>query len=261
MVRLIFDLVIHRYAVYALISSELKTSVATTRIGALWWFLDPIIMMLVYYFIVEVIFQRGGPNYHLFVLCGIIPWRLFSSGLQGGVKGIENNELLIKQINLPLHLYVLIQPVVRTYLSTIGVSLILIMGYKAIGLNTLLVIPIMVTIMLLTYGLALIFTVISIYIPDVHQILHYVLRAGFFLSPVLFPASKILDSERVPEVFKVAFAMNPLAWLFTALRTVVLEGKVFGWKEFTVFFIVVLFVVQIGLMLMKLSDNKIRKMV
>ena len=148
MFKLINNIHEYRYALAALIRVEIKTSVATTRIGILWWIIDPLLMMLIYYFVISVVFERGGPNYHLFILCGIVSWRFFASALVGSGNSIASNKSLLFQVSIPLPLIVTIQPIVRCFFALFGIVIIIIMSYSKVGLHTLAILPLMFAIIL-----------------------------------------------------------------------------------------------------------------
>src|SRR5690606_18530469 len=60
MFQLFKDLRQHHHALLTLFQVNVKTTVASARLGWLWWFIDPLVMMAIYYFIIHVVFQRGG---------------------------------------------------------------------------------------------------------------------------------------------------------------------------------------------------------
>lgn len=238
---------------------EIKTSVATTRLGFVWWIVDPLIMMMIYYFIVVVIFTRGGPGYHLFVLCGIIAWRFFSSAIIGSSGSLFSNRNLIQQIEFPLPLFVLVQPIVRLFFAIFGIIIIIIWNIEILGWHTLGVIPLLLAITLLSYGIGLFLSVINVYFTDMNKLISYVLRAGFFISPVLFPPSRVLDNEKIPEIVKGVYGLNPMAWIITELRSVILEGQMFSWSEFMILFLVIILIIQIGLIWLRINSSRIVK--
>ena len=45
-------------------------------IGILWWIIEPIIYMLVFYIIFVVVFDRGGEDRVAFLLTGLVIWKL-----------------------------------------------------------------------------------------------------------------------------------------------------------------------------------------
>ena len=64
----IFDLVV--YKVYA----ELKSEATRTYIGVLWWVMEPIIFMGIFYFVFGVLFQIRAPDFIPFLLVGLTAW-------------------------------------------------------------------------------------------------------------------------------------------------------------------------------------------
>lgn len=260
MLSLIRNIYKHWHALNALIKVEIKTSVASTRIGILWWIIDPVIMMFVYYFVINVIFGRGGPNYHLFILCGIVLWRFFSSAITSSGNSIKSNRSLLLQVNIPLDIIVVVQPIVRCFLALFGILIIIIFNFKVVGIHTLSILPLLIMTTLLAYGLGLYLAVIEAYFADISKIMYYILRAGFFLSPVLFPASRVLESDRVPEIFKQLYVLNPMAWIITSTRSVLLEGNMFQWSDAILLLCIILVIIQCGLFLIKLNASRIIKM-
>ena len=250
----------YQHALSALIRMDIKTSVASTRIGVLWWIIDPLLMMLIYYFVVSVVFDRGGPNYHLFILCGIVSWRFFASAIIGCGSSITSNRSLLLQMSIPLPIIVAVQPIVRCFFALFGVFIIIVMNYKHVGLHTLTALPLLALIMLLSYGLGLYLAIISAYFSDISKIMNYILRAGFFLSPVLFPASKVIDSDRVPEIIKQLYGINPMAWIITSMRSVLLESQLFQWNKFIILLVIIIVIIQGGLILVRKNTSRIIKM-
>ena len=57
MIRIFSELLKNRDAFLTLVQLHLKTSVSRTALGYLWWLLDPLFLMAVYYFLVKIIFQ------------------------------------------------------------------------------------------------------------------------------------------------------------------------------------------------------------
>ena len=260
MIQLFHDIKDNRAALVTLIEVNVKTTVSSTRLGWLWWLFNPLITMGIYYFFVNVIMQRGGDDYHLFVLTGIVAWQFFAVALAGSTTVIINNKQLIRQVALSTSMLVTIPPLVQLFFGAVGTSIIMLWNYPTIGFHSLAVIPLLLLIAMVAYGLGLFLAVINVYIKDTKEIIGYILRAGFFLSPVLFPAARILESERIPEIAKLIFQLNPMSWIITALRTVLLDGKLYSGQKFCVLLGLILLLVQIGLFWIRANSSQIVKM-
>ena len=66
--------------------------------GLSWEMLDPLIAMSVYVFVMTVIFQRSLPDFPLFLLAAVIPFKWFTQSISDSVGSVVRNEKLIKQV-------------------------------------------------------------------------------------------------------------------------------------------------------------------
>ncbi|MCP3931910.1 MAG: ABC transporter permease [Bacteroidetes bacterium] len=260
MKKLISEVNSNYSALVSLTEANLKITVETTRLGWFWWIINPLVMMGIYYVFVNIILNRGGDNYHLFVLTGLIAWHYFNNAFAGTVKVIIQNTQLIKQVALPIPMLILIPVLVQMIFAIIGVMVIMVWNFEMLGSHTFLVIPLILLTGLTSYGFGLFVSVCNVFIGDIEQLLHYVLRMGFFLSPVLFPAEYVLNSDKLPEFFKLIFQVNPMAILITAYRSVLLDGNVFNLSEIMVLTIGLIMITQLGLYWVRLNSSQIVKM-
>lgn len=250
----------HQSAFITLVRVNIKTTVATTRLGWLWWIINPLIMMAIYYFFVNVLLERGGAGYHLFVLTGLVAWYFFNRSVVEATKVIFNNKQLICQVALPISILVAIPVLVQFFFASIGIIIVMVWSYGTAGFHSLAVVPLMLLIAMVSYGLGLFVSVVNVYVKDTKEIISYALRAGFFLSPILYPTSRVLDSERIPDLAKMIYHCNPMAWIISALRQVLLEETLFNGREFFFLFLISFLLVQAGLFWLRAHSSQIVKM-
>lgn len=243
-----------------LVGINIKTTVLSTRLGWVWWILDPLIMMGIYYFLIKGIFNRGGDNYHVFVLSGIVSWQFFTRALTGTTNVIIRNKQIIRQIAFPLPVLIAIPIVTHFFFATIGMFIIMLFCYSVISVFTIGIVPLLFMIALLSYGMGLFVSVINVFIGDTRQLLSYVLRAGFFMTPILYPASRLLDSESISGTIKMILQLNPMMWVISAVRTVLIDGGMYDWQEYSLRLLVILLIIQAGLLWLRKNSSKIIKM-
>ncbi|MGH8581953.1 MAG: ABC transporter permease [Gammaproteobacteria bacterium] len=260
MYRLYSELAQNRSALLTLVQFNLKSTVSATRLGFVWWILDPLVQMAIYYFIVKIIFERGEENYHLFLLSGILAWQTFAKALRQSSRSISTNRALIRQIGIPIATITAIPVFVQIVYAVIGLAIVMLWRHGALGLHSLAVIPLLLLIALFSYGLGLLLSVCNAYYKDTDALLGYVLRLGFFLTPVLYPVSRILEAPAVPEYAKTLYMANPMAWIVTRLRDLVLTGTTFEWGTFAGLLIIALSIVQLGLYCVRRQSTKIARM-
>lgn len=261
MKKLLHELEDNYSALVSLTEANLKTTVEATRLGWIWWVLNPIVMMGIYYFFVNVVLNRGGENYHLFVLTGLIAWQFFNNSFLGTLRVIIMNTQLIKQVPLPIPMLILIPILVQMIFAAIGVVVLICWNFEMIGMHTLLALPLIIITGMVSYSLGLFASVLNVYIGDVEQLMQYVMRMGFFLSPVLFPAEYVLRSDRLPEIFKLLFQLNPMAILIDSFRMVLLEGRVFDFSSIAILVICVMVFLQLGLIWVRVNSSQIVKLI
>ena len=74
-----------RELLFEITLGDLRSSANETRFGWVWWLIDPMITMLIYWAVVVGLFGRGEQYdpYPIFILCALLPFRHFSSALNG----------------------------------------------------------------------------------------------------------------------------------------------------------------------------------
>ncbi len=225
----------------------IKTTVANTKLGAIWWVLDPLILMLLYTFVVKLVFNRGGPDYHLFALCGIVTWQSFARSVNLCATALTRNSHLIKQANLPMHLYVLLPPMVQSFYFLIGLGIVAVWNIHVAGWHTAAVIFLILPMVLIPYTVGLFLSIFAVNMPDVGKIVPYILRFGFYMSPILYPPERIYELENIPLTFKWLYKLNPMVHVITATRDLLYTGHMFDWRIMTLMMVVTLVVMQMGL--------------
>ena len=190
-------------------------------LGYLWWFLEPILLTMIYWLLIGVIFQRGGPDYPLFILCGMIPFRAFSMSVNQSVNSIASQFGLISQVNFPrvfLPMRFVLLNHVRLIFGLIIVIIVSVLFGKGIGFHLiLLLVPYSLQIILST-GLALFFSIFGAYYRDLKNIMQFITRVVLFCSPILYPI------DRIPYDVRDIYLLNPLATIITAYRDIIFLG-------------------------------------
>src|SRR5690625_3126731 len=69
-----------------LVKSGLKAENRNSYLGYFWWLLDPLLNVVVYYFLVVVILGRGGEDYAVFLVIGLVSWRWINTTINTSAK-------------------------------------------------------------------------------------------------------------------------------------------------------------------------------
>ena len=261
MLQIINDILENQHALRSQFYVNTRTTVATTRLGLLWWILDPLLLMLIYYFVVKVVFDRGGPNYHLFALCGIVTWQSFSRSITLCTSSLTSNSGLIKQASVPMVLYVIISPLVQAFFYLIGLMIIMVWNWPAIGFQTLGVFILVVLMVFMSFSFGLFLSIFEVYIRDTGKLLTYILRFGFYISPILYSPDRIYEIPTIPHYAKILYSINPMVHFITAVRDLLFYGRMFEWIPVVIIFCVTLCIMQIGLIFFRRVSPYVPKMI
>ena len=110
------EILSRRRLVRYLVQADIKKKGADTLLGNIWWVMDPLLQMVVYVVFVALILQHRQPDYPLFILSAILPWKWFTSSVGDATGSVVSQERLIKQIQFPK----IVLPVAATTAGVVG---------------------------------------------------------------------------------------------------------------------------------------------
>lgn len=206
------------YKTYA----DLRAEAERTYVGFLWWIIEPLASMTVYYLVFSVILERGGPDFVSFLLAGVVPWRFFQTTILHGANSILSSRGLMQQVFLPKAILPSVTVLVDTFkFFVIFVLLIIYMIITGHPVNSAyLALPLLIGLQfLLVSGLTMLAACATPFLPDLRLALENLLRLLFFMSGVFF------DLTRFSEEAQVYLRLNPMAVMLESYRAVLLHGE------------------------------------
>ncbi len=207
------------YKTYA----DLTVESERTFIGFLWWIIDPIVTMLIFYVVFGVILQRGGPDYVPFLFTGLVPWRWFTSSLPHAGNSLLQGRGLMQQVYLPKVVlptvtiltdtvkFAFVFVVLLTFLQVYGCPLEL--PYLALP------VVILVQLLLVAAGSYIVAGLVPFF-RDLPFLVDYALRLLFFLSGIFWSIEAVEN-----EQYQYDLWLNPVASLLDAYRKILLDGE------------------------------------
>ena len=234
----------HRNIIYYKARIHLISEASRTYLSILWWIIDPIIQMAIYYVVFGVLLNRGTEDFVVFLLIGLITWQWFANSITHAIGAIDGNRDLISQINFPKIILPSVTLVMDCFKFIIVLALLIsfIAYYGIPPTEHYLALPLILLAQHFINCAAANFSALLVpIIPDVKMVVQNVLRAGMFLSGILY------DYHALPEKVQVYFEFNPLAQLIDAYRAILLHNQ---WPDFQILGVIA----AIGFVLVFLSD-------
>jgi homopolymeric O-antigen transport system permease protein len=248
-----------------LFRADLKKEGADTFLGNLWWIIDPLLQMLVYYILVGVILGRGKPgeDYPLFIFTAILPWKWFTECVQGGVNSVVSGQQLIKQIYFPK----LVLPLASAASSTVSFAfgLIPLIGLMVVAFPDriswwLLLIPVVAVVQgVFSLGIAIAVSAINVFYRDVGNVTRHALRFWFYLSPSLYSLDDVQKIARNNELVLFWYKINPFSHILSSYRNVIYYKTAPDWGGLLAVLGVSIVLLALAILLFKRAEPQFAK--
>ena len=209
--RTFFDLVLTKGIL------NLKSEASQNYLHYLWWLIDPLLYMGVFYVFFGVIMQRGGENFLAYLLTGIIPFQWFAKTVQQSSNSIVTGRGLMYQVRLFPMFFPLVS-VVQNLGKQIPVFILLIFFLMLMGLHPTICwlgfFPVVLVQFLLIITLS---SLVAMFVPFVRDLVNIVPTCIQFL---LFCSGVFYKMKAIPVEWHSVFLMNPMANILYQYRRV-----------------------------------------
>ena len=247
-ISLLKEIVTRRKLIWDLAKADFKKRFVGSYFGMVWMFVEPLVTVLIYFFIFQLGFKSVPPvpgvPYVLWLVPGIVPWFFYSEALNCITGCLQEYSYLVKKVVFQVE----ILPVIKL-ISCLLVHgfFLLIMLIMALCFGKL---PMATWIQILYYSfaasmLALAFgyltSAIHVFFKDMAQIVSICLQFGMWLSPIMY--QETMFSTDYPWIVTV-LKLNHFYYIVAGYRDSILTGNWF-WERptLTVYFWVVTLVI------------------
>jgi ABC-type polysaccharide/polyol phosphate export permease len=220
----------YRALIQSLVARELKARYRGSALGVVWSFINPLLLLLIYTFVFTVVMPGAHPSelepVALFMFCGILPWTWFSSSLLESANVLIAGGNLIKKVLFPAEVLPIVSVLAGLVHFCLGLPILaafLIYYRVPLWPTDLLWFPLIVAIQLvLTLGLALLVSALTVHFRDVRDLLANLLTLWFFATPIIYPMSQ------APAHVRRLLDVNPFTHLAIAYQEVLFRPGPFA---------------------------------
>lgn len=203
-------------------AAELKSEGTRTYAGYLWWILEPLMSLAVYYVAFTYIFQNKTENFAIFLFIGIVIYRFFAGTVTRSASCIIDSQGLMQLVYIHKTIFPL--SVVMVNLVKFLITLLLVITVALLlGISpswAYLMIPVLIVLeLLLTAGISMICAAITPFFPDFQLILGTIMHLLIFLSGVFF------DISTLSPKIQMLIRLNPVAVIIEQYRAIILHGQ------------------------------------
>lgn len=200
------------------VKKEIRGKYKNSFLGILWSFLNPLLQIAVYAIVFPLILKNNEPNYVIFLCCGLIPWNFFATAINRSAFTMVENGNIIKKVYFPreiLPISVVTSEAVNFVISTIIILAFVIFGGLGITKYIIFYPLILLVQYLLTLGISLIVSSVTVYLRDLQHLIGVALQLLFYAAPVVYNF-KTLDNP----VFQKILNLNPMTYIINSYRDI-----------------------------------------
>lgn len=203
-------------------------------LGLLWSFMHPLLMLVVYFFVFGIVFNRkwgieqeGDLQFAIILFTGLIVREFFAECLVRGPRLIVSNKQFVTKIVFPLEILPIVSVCVALFHAAAGLTLLILailLTQFALPVTAVLLPVVLFPIVVLAQGVSWFLASLGVFLRDIKQVVGILATALLFLSPIFYPVSA------VPEQLQTYLYLNPLTLIIEEMRNIMIFGV---WPDWT----------------------------
>ncbi len=220
----------YRYLFSQLVRRELRRKYKGSRLGVLWYLINPLVLMGAYTLMFGHVFQlQKFTDFPIFLMIGLMAWTFFQQSLLFAAESLIEQGSIVRRARFPRQ--TIPAAAVTVQLFTFAAILVLLTPLSLALRGTsspasVLLLPVLLALMFaFVLGCAMVVAVLHAYFRDVAPILAAALLPWFFLTPIFYqPAKTIPFVAHHPIVATLLNWANPVAPFIEAFRAILYYG-------------------------------------
>jgi lipopolysaccharide transport system permease protein len=163
-------------------------------VGYFWSLIEPLLLSAVYVVLFLIISHDPVEQRPLLVIIGVIAWGFFSTSVNRSLTSLTRNEAMLKQVFFPREIFAITTVGAQLMMSSLSLLVVIpfMIYFRLPPTGYLLMVPAgLVLLTMLALGIGLGTACLSVINRDVEYFFKFLMRAGMFVSPVMWTADMI----------------------------------------------------------------------
>jgi ABC-2 type transport system permease protein len=205
---------------------ELRVKYKSTALGVAWSMLNPLLYLVVFFVVFTYFIPARTPNFPVYLLSGLLPWTLFSTGFAGATVSVIGNANLVAKVAFPHEALPLASIRAQTvnffFQFLVLVAFMTVFGYPFLQRGLVLLLPALVVLLLFTAALGMATAAWNVRYRDTGHLVELGLLAWFWATPIVYPTSFVADNLG-PLGFRL-YLLNPMANIVLSFQRALYGG-------------------------------------
>lgn len=243
-----------KLAVY-LAKNDMKNKFAGSYLGIFWAFVQPVITILLYWFVFQVGLRSGDVAdvpFVLWLMAGLIPWFFFQDAVLNATNSFTEYSYLVKKVVFNIDILPVVKIIsalfIHIFFLAVLVIIYAIFGYFP-GIIAVQLLYYSFGMIMLALGISYFTSAAAVFFKDTSQIMGVLMQVGVWITPIMWN----MDGMNLSENLKIIFKINPMYYIVRGYRDTLIYGKTFlDMPYLTLYFwAVVIIILTIGITVYK----------
>jgi len=202
---------------------DVRLKFRRSAVGVGWIFVNLAVLVSSIGFIYANLLGQDAREFIPYLTIGMILWGYLTSSIVDGGNAFVNSEGYIKQISLPIYVYIFrffVSISATTLITMCAFAIVAVIYRVPVGPGTLLVIPGLLMVMITSLLLITIFAHLNARFRDVAHMAAVGMQVLFYVTPVIFPAHLLRQRPSLSLVID----LNPMYHLLEVIRRPLLSA-------------------------------------
>ncbi|MFD5654402.1 ABC transporter permease [Streptomyces sp. NPDC127039] len=223
------DLWARRHFIGAFSTAKLTAQYSQAKLGQVWQVMTPLLNAAVYYFIFGMLMNtsRGVEDFVPFLVTGVFVWTFTQSSIMAGTRAISGNLGLVRALHFPraaLPVSFCLQQLQQLLFSMAALLVILLAFGVPPAPSWVLALPALVLQFLFNAGVAMVMARVGSKIPDMAQLMPFLLRTWMYASGVMFSIEHMTGPDSgLPSWVGTALQLNPAVVYIDLMRFALID--------------------------------------
>lgn len=212
------DLFAERKIIFSLALNDCKARFASSGLGVVWAFLQPLLTILVFWFVFQVGFKTAPVKEVVFIVWftpAYLIWTFFSEDLFQVTNSLIEYQYLIKKVNFKVNIIPPIKVVSNGIIHIAFIFVIcfinMVYGY-GLSVYALQVIYYFICTCVLLLGMGWLFSALNVFVKDVYNVIAVGVQIGFWATPVFW------NPDEMNHTVQMLLKLNPMYYICTGYR-------------------------------------------
>ena len=213
----------YRHALLNFTLTLLRTRYKRSILGFIWSLINPLLFILTFVVVFELIWRVREPNYSAKLFCTLLTWRFFNSAVMDGASSVGSKVALMKRVSFP-RIVLPASTLLANFIDFLLSVVILAVYFTAVRVTLdwpymLLALLGLVILIVFSFGLSLILSAVATFYQDIKFLVGSLFQMWMWFSPVIYSVRKVAESGFSPALLKLYF-LNPVAPLMMAFSSI-----------------------------------------